>query len=214
MMGFSYPIKSEQPAPPQPGIFGALMDILNAPGTDALMGGPWGAVGKVINVFHGTHSGNVSSILENGLNTSRFGTGADAPTSRKGWYGKGVYVTENPKVAEAYADDTANRSGTSPVTLPFQLEDNTLFRVPNGANYATPDHYPWEQIVPQLVQGTSVNPDKLLALRNTVLGQTRFFRGLQSILQRQGYDGTYMTPHEIVVYNPNIITPPKGVPAR
>lgn len=63
--------------------------------------------------LHSTSIKNVDSIKSNGFNTEKIQIGR--------YFGNGVYVTDDPNVAEVYARMVVDKTGTSPATLSLKV---------------------------------------------------------------------------------------------
>ena len=61
------------------------------------------APAAIIKLLHGTDKASARAIMQHGFDPAAQGKGADAGTAAQGWYGKGMYFTEDPKVAKEYA---------------------------------------------------------------------------------------------------------------
>lgn len=82
-----------------------VTEALTAPGTDALMGGPWGAGALGATLYHG------SPHKFDAFNLGKVGTGEGMQA-----YGHGLYFAESPDVAKAYLKP-GNHNYTTPTNI-------------------------------------------------------------------------------------------------
>ena len=80
------------------------------------------AMKKGTKLYHGTNKTNIKSIRKNGLQPT-----TDTSTS----YGLGIYLTDNPKIAQDYADDlkdgvVLNIKVTQDLTLYIPTQEEAL----------------------------------------------------------------------------------------
>lgn len=80
----------EQKDQPEGG-FARLRKFLSDPTTDALLGGPWGALGAIKHFYHGTQPSRAKEIESTGFDPTKIGSRND-----EGFWGRGFYFTEHP----------------------------------------------------------------------------------------------------------------------
>ena len=76
-------------------------DAWNLPKALTMLGAM--APAAIIRLFHGTDKASARAIQAHGFDPARIGAGGDSGTPTQGWYGKGMYFTEDPKAARSYS---------------------------------------------------------------------------------------------------------------